>query len=158
LQRLIHPYESIGQVEGLNNCGSVLVGRGHPMAWTHAYRYTSWDGHSEDLGALKRTSGGIGPGGGPSDIEDMSMALAVSDDGAVVVGMSGYQPPTDAFIWTSDTKMVKLSDYLTSKGITGHERWTLLNANSISPDGKIIAGTGINNPAQRAEGFIVRLP
>ena len=86
------------------------------------------------------------------------MALAVSDDSTVVVGMSGYQPPTDAFIWTPETKMVKLSDYLTSKGITGHESWTLVNANSVSPDGKIIAGTGINNRAQRIEGFIVRLP
>ena len=92
------------------------------------------------------------------DIEDTSIALAVSDDSTVVVGFSGYQPPTDAFIWTPDTKMVKLSDYLTSKGITGHEQWTLINANSVSPDGKIIAGTGLNNPAQRVEGFVIRLP
>jgi hypothetical protein len=42
--------------------------------------------------------------------------------------------------------------------VTGHETWTLVNANCVSPDGKIIAGTGINNLEQRVEGYIVRLP
>jgi uncharacterized membrane protein len=159
MQRLLHPYNGIGQVEGANDVGSILVGKGHPLAWGHAFRYTSWDGHVEDLGAVKRGPGGIGVGGGPEgDFEDTSVALAVSDDGNVVAGTSGYQPPTDAFVWTPETKIVKLSDYLTSKGITGHERWTLVAATSASPDGKIIAGTGINNATNRIEGFVVRIP
>ena len=54
--------------------------------------------------------------------------------------------------------MVKLSDYLTSKGISGHQQWTLMTAYKVSPNGKIIAGTGINNAADRIEGYIVRLP
>jgi len=153
LERLMNPFAQIGQVEGINDTGSVMVGRGHPSNWSHAYRFTSWDGQVVDLGALKR---GFLPN--TQDTEDTSIALAVSDDSTVVVGFSGYQPPTDAFIWTPDTKMVKLSDYLTSKGITGHEQWTLINANCVSPDGKIIAGTGLNNPAQRVEGFVIRLP
>ena len=82
----------------------------------------------------------------------------MSDHGNVVVGTSGYQPPTDAFVWTPDTKIMKLSDYMTGKGITGHERWTLVAATHVSPDGKIIAGTGINNASQRVEGFVVRIP
>ena len=148
LERLMNPFAQIGQVEGINNSGSVIVGRGHPSNWGHAYRFTSWDGHVRDLGALER--------GG--DFEDTSVALAVSDDGTVVVGTSGYQPPTEAFIWTPETKMVKLSDYLTNNGVTGHETWTLVNANCVSPNGKIIAGTGINNLQQRVEGYIVQLP
>jgi hypothetical protein len=161
IERLMNPFNNIGQVEGTNDSGSVLVGRGHPMAFTHAYRYTSWDGNVVDLGALKRDqNGGIGIGGGPVDptIEDTSIALAVSDDSTIVVGTSGYQPPTDAFIWTPSTKIVKLSDYLTSKGITAHQRWTLLTAVAVSPDGKTIAGTGINNVTNRIEGFVVRVP
>jgi uncharacterized membrane protein len=114
-----------------------------------------------DLGALKRDGQGDGIriGGGPVDpaLEDLSVALAVSDDGTVVVGNSGYNPPTDAFVWTPDTKIVKLSDYLTSKGVTGHEQWILITAIAISPDGKIIAGTGINNVTQRIEGFVATL-
>jgi uncharacterized membrane protein len=121
---------------------------------------TSWDGHVEDLGVLKREGGGPGVGGGPAEAEEFSIALAVSDSGNVVVGNSGYEPPTDAFIWTPETKMIKLSDYLTSKGITGHERWTLLTAIAVSPDGKIIAGTGINNTTlvNRIEGYVVKVP
>ena len=162
LQRLLHPYNGIGQVEGINDVGSILVGRGHPLALVHAYRFTAWDGHVEDLGALKRGPGGAPPGiGNPIegvDPEDFSIALAVSDDGNVVVGNSGFEPPTDAFIWTPETKMVKLSDYLSSKGVTGHERWILVTAIAISPDGKIIAGTGNNIAARRIEGYVVRIP
>lgn len=158
-ERLMNPFNAIGLVQGTNDVGSVLVGRGHPMAMTHAYRFTAWDGHVEDLGAVKRDNNGIGIGGGPEgEVEDTAVALAVSDDSTVVAGTSGYQPPTDAFIWTPDTKIVKLSDYLKSKGVTGYETWTLISAVAVSPDGKIIAGTGINNVAQRIEGFVVMLP
>jgi hypothetical protein len=160
-ERLMNPFNNIGQVEGANYTGSVLVGRGAPLAFTHAYRFTSWDADVVDLGALTRDGegDGIGISGGPVDpaLEDLSVALAVSDDGTVVVGNSGYRPPTDAFVWTPDTKIVKLSDYLTSKGVTGHERWILITAIAISPDGKIIAGTGINNVTQRIEGFVAKL-
>jgi probable HAF family extracellular repeat protein len=156
LERLLHPFNGIGQVEGINNNGSFMVGRGSPGAMTHAYRYSAADNSVLDLGVLP--PGGDGIGIGPTNYDDYSVALAVSDDGSVVVGVSGYQPPTEAFIWTNGTKMVKLSDYLTNKGITGFDGWTLINANSISPDGKIIAGTGINNIAGRVEGFVVRLP
>jgi probable HAF family extracellular repeat protein len=160
-ERLLHPFNAIGQVEGANDVGSILVGRGHPLNFLHAFRYTSWDGHVEDLGAIKRTSGGDGVGNpivGAEDLEDSSIALAVSDDGNVVVGTSGWEPPTDAFIWTPQTKILKLGDYLTSKGITGHENWRLMTAVAVSPNGKIIAGSGINNANQRVEGYVVRIP
>ena len=152
LERLMNPFNAIGQVEGINYSGSVLVGRGHPKAWTHAYRFTSWDGHLEDLGVLRYP-------GDDSDVPGLLDGLATSDDSnVVVVGYNGYQPPTDAFIWKPETGMMRLKEYLTSKGISGHETWTLVNANCVSPNGKIIAGTGINNVAQRVEGFIVTLP
>ena len=162
LQRLLHPYNSIGQVEALNDVGSILVGRGHPLKFSHAYRLTSWDNQVEDLGAIKRGAGD-GPGNlpeGATDPEDLSVALAVSDDGDVVVGTSGRQPPQDAFIWTPETKILKLSDYLRSKGVTGFQNWILITATGLSSNGKIIAGTGINNNVLggRIEGYAVRVP
>jgi probable HAF family extracellular repeat protein len=156
LERLLHPFNGIGQVIGINNNGSFLVGQGNPASRTHAYRYAAADNSVLDLGALPRGENGIGIG--PTNFEDTSVALAVSDDGSVVVGNSGYQPPTDAFLWTNGTKMVKLSDYLTSKGIGGFQNWTLMTAICISPNGKIIAGTGFNNAAGRVEGYVVTLP
>ena len=148
LERLLNPFGWIGQAEGTNDSGSVIVGRGHPMAYRHAYRFTAWDGHAEELGALER---GFTPN--QKDQEDQSIAFAVSDDGAVVVGQSGWMPPTDAFIWTAETKMVKLSTYLANKGMSGFDGWILVGANSITPDGKIIAGVGIN-PDNQIEGWI----
>jgi uncharacterized membrane protein len=159
LERLMNPFNAIGQIEGLNSNGSALVGRGVPGFPSHAYRFTAQDGQLVDIGALKRDQSGIGIGGGPADsVEDTAVALSVSDDGNVVVGTSGYQPPTDAFIWTPATKIVKLSDYLAAKGVAGFSGWTLVTATDVSPDGKIIAGTGLNSVAGRIEGFVVKLP
>ena len=53
--------------------------------------------------------------------------------------------------------MVKLSVYLSILGVTGLEQWRLIVCNSISPDGKIIAGTGIN-PDDANKEWIARLP
>jgi probable HAF family extracellular repeat protein len=152
LERLLNPFGWIGQAESTNNNGSVIVGRGHPSAYRHAYRFTAWDGHFEELGALSR---GLTPD--QKEQEDTSIAYAVSDDGNVVVGTSGSMPPLDAFVWTPETQMVKLATYLADRGVTGLGGWRLLMANSVSPNGKIIAGTGIN-PAGFAEGWIARLP
>jgi probable HAF family extracellular repeat protein len=151
LERLMNPYGWIGQAEALNDSGSIVVGRGHPMNTLHAYRFTAWDGAVEDLGAIPR-----GRGPNEREQEDRSIAAAVSDDGNVVVGQSGWMPPTDAFIWTPETKMLKLSDYLAGKGVSGFDRWILVSAVAVSPDGRIISGTGIN-PNAEPEGWIVKL-
>jgi len=152
MERLLNPYGWIGQAIGINYSGSVIVGTGHPAPITHAYRFTAWDGHVEDLGALER-----GITEDQKKLEDNSLASGVSDDGTVVVGTSGWRPPLDAVIWTPETKMVKLSDYLTSKGVTGFERWLLVDAAAVTPDGKTITGLGIN-PEGLAEGYVVTLP
>ena len=152
MERLMNPYGWLGQAEAVSGDGSIIVGRGHPVHGQHAYRFTAWSGENIELGAIPR-----GRTPGEREEDDTSLALAVSDDGRVVVGMSGWRPPTDAFMWTEETKMVKLSEYLTSKGITGHNGWILVHATALSPDGKIVAGTGIN-PNQVAEGWIARLP
>lgn len=89
-------------------------------------------------------------------MEDASIAFGVSDDANVVVGASGYKPPRDAFVWTPETKMVKLTDYMKNKGVTGFDGWVLDVANPVSPDGKIISGTGVN-PRGQVEGWIVKM-
>jgi len=152
LERLVNPYGFIGQVRAINDTGSVLVGRGTPLAPRHAYRYTAWDGAITDLGALKR---GTLPS--TQEEEDTSYALGVSDDGSVVVGRSGWRPPLDAFIYTDATGMLKISDYLTSKGVVIPTGWVLLEAYAITPDGRTVAGTG-TNPAGRVEGWVATLP
>jgi hypothetical protein len=81
----------------------------------------------------------------------------VSDDGSVVVGYSGWMPPRDAFIWLKGERMMmKLTTYLIERGVKGVEGWILDYAVSVSPNGKIICGTGLN-PAGQVEGWIAKL-
>jgi uncharacterized membrane protein len=80
-----------------------------------------------------------------------SMALAVSGDGAVVVGRSGYSL---AFRWTSDEGMVDLNAYLPSLGID-LGGWQLTEAVGISADGGVIVGNGVHNGVN--EGWVAVL-
>lgn len=155
IERLIHPFGWIGQAYAANVSGTAIVGRGLPTSdpnvFAHGYLWTAW-GQLVDLGALKR-----GLTQNQQALENVSYAFALSDDASVVVGSSGWEPPTDAFIWTPATNIVKLSDYLIGKGITGLDGWTLMVANSITPDGKMIGGVGIS-PSNQIEGWIATLP
>ena len=103
------------------------------------YKYTAWDGHFEDLGAVP-----VPVGGEPKDY--LSQPYAVSDDGNVVVGESGWIEKF-AMIWTPQTFMVSMKDYLTYAGVTDHLTWSLKRAHWVSPDGRVVIGYG-----QRAGG------
>jgi hypothetical protein len=82
--------------------------------------------------------------------------MALNDSGTVIVGASGASQ-RKAYIWTPDTGMVSLVDYLTAKGVTSHNGWDLRSAAYASPNGKVIAGVGFN-PQMLAESWIVTLP
>jgi hypothetical protein len=54
-------------------------------------------------------------------------------------------------IWTRETGMMYVTDFLTMKGVTEHKNWvTLTRTNYISPDGRTVVGYGLipPNPAQ----------
>ena len=106
----------------------------------HALRWTNVGGSwvLRDLGA-------------PGDAYS-ARALAISADGAIVVG--SYQSPTigGALLWTAATGPVDLNLYLASRGV--HlAGWHLGVATGISADGTSITGTGAFNGNVRA--FIV---
>jgi hypothetical protein len=50
---------------------------------------------------------------------------------------------------------MKLSDYAASLGVQGMQNWTLPGVSFVSPDGKILAGTGLN-PRRLIEGFVLK--
>lgn len=66
--------------------------------------------------------------------------LSMTSDGSKMVG--GHLDR--AFIWTSESGLQFLEDYLTQCG-TDISGWTLRNARSISGDGRIIIGDGIRD-------------
>ena len=85
-----------------------------------------------------------------------SFAFAVSDDGNVIVGASGRWPIRTATIWTQDTGLIPLADYVTARGVTIPAGWELAAATAISADGKTIGGWGMDEEGIMA-AFIVDL-
>lgn len=129
----------------MNSDGSVIVGVCSPPGGYEAFRWTQGTG-MVPLGDL--------PGG-----EHYSDAFGVSEDGNTIVGIANWDGGNGderAYIWTHtqgmrDLKAVLETDY--GIDLTG---WTLLAANDLSADGKIIVGQGIN-PAGDREAWIADL-
>jgi probable HAF family extracellular repeat protein len=144
-ETLLDPMGLMGEAFAVNADGTAIVGTGY-AGGSHAYLWTP--SGVTDLGILARNS--------PTSDLAMAFATAVSDDGKTVVGFSGFGGDRDAFIWTPSTGMVVLDDYVKAKGITGLDGWILGTANSISRDGKVIAGIGVG--PQGPDSWVVTLP
>jgi uncharacterized membrane protein len=103
------------------------------------YLWTAWDGRFEDLGAVAVPIGG-------DQRNYVSEPHAVSDDGSVIGGDTGVFEKF-AMIWTRETGMMSVSDFLTMKGVTEHKSWiSLVNTVYISPDGRMVVGQGLLPP------------
>lgn len=85
-----------------------------------------------------------------------SYAFAVSDDGNVIVGASGVWPVRTASIWTPETGLEPLADYVLAHGVTIPDNWFLAAGTAISADGQTIGGWGLDPDGVMA-AFIVDL-
>jgi len=157
-ERLLHPFGWAGEAWVTNAVGSIIAGQFHPLDANNApitmhgastYLWTAWDGHFEDLGAVK-----IPLGGDQSNY--ISQPYAMSDDGSVVGGETGRFQKF-AMIWTRATGMVYVSDFLTSKGVTDHLTWTLGRTVFITPDGRLMVGYGLKGLSPAVRTWIVNL-
>lgn len=154
-ERLIHPFGWAGEAVVTNDVGSVIAGYGHPASDRTAWIFSIWNGQLYDLGALR-----IGTGEDePNPTFYTSYPTAMSDDGRVVVGYSGAPPLNFAFIWTPETGMMYLLDYLKANNVPGAEDWVRLGiATAVTPDGKTIGGSGVYEGVLGDPSFIVTLP
>jgi probable HAF family extracellular repeat protein len=130
--------------------GSVVVGFGHSNASGttsgEAFRWTAAGG-MVGLGDL--------PGGNFN-----SIAFGVSDDGSVVVGAGATAAaPSEAFYWTADDGMRRLSDVLIEHGVNPAALgWTRLSGiTGVSGDGNVVSGVGIRNGGF-TEAFVAVIP
>ncbi len=99
-----------------------------------------------------------------------SEAYGTSADGSVVVGWGSTDQGKEAFLWTSETGMVKLSCVLTALGVSLSEWAELTYATDVSDDGLTIVGFGqhrIEDPndpnvpkgwVTATEGWVATLP
>ncbi|MEX0938079.1 MAG: hypothetical protein WDZ59_09480 [Pirellulales bacterium] len=132
--------------QGISPDGTVVVGEGLSASGPEAFRWTEAEGMVglDDL-----------PGGA-----FQSRAFDASENGEFIVGFSAVRSEgspfeRDAFIWDADNGMRNLNEVLTDLGVD-LGGWTLVDARSISPDGRYIAGFG-RNPAGQIEGWHVDL-
>jgi probable HAF family extracellular repeat protein len=117
--------------EGVSADGSVIVGYGDPTG-------SGWDGHK---GFRWTKSGGMASIGSLNG-STRSEALAISSDGAVVVGDGGQQ----AFRWTESGGVVGLG-VLPGRANS--------RAIAVSADGSVAVGSGYNLPSfEKEEAFL----
>jgi probable HAF family extracellular repeat protein len=131
-------YNSYG--EAISADGSVIVGNSESVSGREAFRWTEAGG-MVGLGNL--------PGG-------WSSAWAASADGSVIVGGSFSGLNLEAFIWDEINSIRSLKDVLTNDYGIDLTGWVLNSASSISNNGLIIVGDGIN-PAGANEAWLADL-
>lgn len=152
----------VGEAYAASSDGGVVVGGGYYTAnGSEAWRWTAATGvqpigilpsenppvplaaHSRLPARLDRTrpQAGAAPAG---FLPPESFAFAVSDDGNTVVGASGPWPVRTASIWTPDTGLLPLADYVTARGIVIPDGWFLAAGTALSADGLTIGGWGLN--------------
>jgi len=149
------PNDSASSAAAVSADGRVVVGRSWiaqgpswlPYQETHrAFRWSESEG-MVGLGAI--------PGG------NFSEALAVSADGSVIVGESGFYGEVtftqEAFIWTADDGMRKVKDVLVNDFGLDLAGWNLWRATAVSADGRTIVGTGVN-PDGQTEAWMAVIP
>jgi len=125
----------VGEALAVSSDGSVVVGSGYFNASTgesEAWRWTAATG-VQSIGCLSD-----GFSCGPAS------AFAVSDDGNVVLGDSGFGFSREATIWTSEGGIERISDYATAHGVTVPALWELKSGGGVSADGKTLAGWGLS--------------
>lgn len=89
------------------------------------------------------------------DADDYGEVLALNGDGTLAGGYS-YRNPSgarEAFIWDSAHGTRSLQQVLTAEHDAVLTGWTLQEVRSISADGVVLAGVGLNNGA--TEGWVV---
>jgi hypothetical protein len=110
---------------------------------------SSWD--EEIIGALPGTTAPFG----------LAVCRDVSADGSTVVGYNRFSGPTHAtgFIWTEETGMVDVEDFLADSGVVVDPDYDILDLTAISDDGTTIIGIGqwLVEPYEYST-FIIRLP
>ena len=114
------------QAFAISQDGTAIVGQANSPAGSQAFLWTQ-SGGMFGLGFISGTSS--------------SVALGVSSDGAVSVGISGSQ----AFVWDANNGIRNLQSVLSSEYGVVFTGWNLTVANGISPDATEVVGQGTDS-------------
>ncbi len=133
--------------EGVSGDGLVVVGSDYVRDAQFNSAETAW----RWTPSAGMTSLGFLPGG------IASRALATNSDGAVVVGYADDGGVYRAFVWDAQRGVRRVRDALIEQGIGGAIAGVdLTGATCVSPDGRWIAGEGVDQDGLYA-GWVARL-
>lgn len=143
--------DGAGEVWGMNGDGSIFVGSASSVVPETSGPFIYREGKGVTyLGDIPETAPVV------------SGANDVSEDGSVVVGFQreGFGPFAifDATIWTDATGTMRLSDYLTERGVTIPAGLQLASAMGVSADGTVIVGWGYSGFIFNQQAWVATLP
>ena len=85
-------------------------------------------------------------------------ALGVNADGSVIVGYSYVVTGFLATVWTPDTGIVYLSDYLAANGVAIPAGVNLYECTGVSADGRTFVGWTASSSQGGAQAFVATIP
>ncbi len=135
-----------------NPAGTILAGQtysdllSHRVATVWRWNGSAWD--EEVLGALSGTFANYGTVY-PHDM---------TPDGSMIVGYNAFDwSQSTGFIWTEETGMVDVEDYLSDNGITVPTSYNIRSLTGMSDDGTVMVGCGSETfPPYYGKWFIIR--
>jgi uncharacterized membrane protein len=130
--------DHVGEIAWINYDGTSMCGSGYPYGSTDAWVWTAKGGF---------TAISTGP-----IYKNNVVAIAASDDGSMVIGIARDPQGTPKGWFFSKGKLTWMGDYLAKKRMAAG--WTGTIPTTISPDGKTLAGQGIN-PDGQIEGWVI---
>jgi len=148
----LHEPPIICEVSVTNPAGTILAGQtysdslSHRVATVWRWNGSAWD--EEVLGALDGTFANYGTVY-PHDM---------TPDGSMVVGYNAFDwAQASGFIWTEETSMVDVEDYLSDNGITVPTSFNIRVLTGMSDDGTVMVGSGHDTyPPYSNRWFIIR--
>ena len=118
--------------------GTMVVGQAFDETGTNCAAVWRWNGSSWDkemLGAVPGTFPGYGA----------VYANDVTADGSMIVGYNAFDwNQATGFIWTEETGMVDVEDYLVDNGITLDPWFDIRTLTGVSDDGTVMVGIGMD--------------
>jgi len=107
--------------------------------------------------AVRWSAGGVQPLGTVSGYL-RSYATAVDGSGTIVAGVLNTGLPATAFVWTPQSGMQVVSDYLSGNGVRVPAGYRVINVSVISGDGLTFGGWMISTTSNTVEGFVATVP
>jgi uncharacterized membrane protein len=145
------PTEAFCEADGVTPDGTTIVGSTYDLAMNEFFA-AAWDWNGVTW--TERVLGQL-PGTSPSGYV---VGNGITADGKLVVGYNRFFfGSSTGFLWTEETGMIDVVNFLTENGVTLPPNYDVLSLSAVSDDGKVIVGNGQSTvPPFAPSGFVIR--